>query len=429
VALRQIAGQKICILTPGHLSTNPRLVKEADALAEAGYDVQVIAADFIAWARNEDRSFKDRPWNKSPKLQFGPDAPFRTRAIQALRQQAARQMVGAGVRWPSLVQGARHPITHDLIAAAKRVSADLYIAHYTAALPAAAIAARHRGGLYAFDAEDFHPGDWPFGPSHAVERDRLRMIEERYLPGCAYVTAASPGIAKAYADTYGIRKPEVLLNVFPLSHAPSGPTQSGTTQPGPSLYWFSQTIGPDRGLECAVRAIRLASSKPHLYLRGNPSAGFAELLYGIASDCGVKDRMHLLPPATPSEMERLAAAYDVGLAGETGHTQNRQIALTNKLFSYLLAGIPALLSDIPAHRAFACDAGPAVHLYAVDDPASLAKAVDRLLSDTATLAATRAAAFSLGQARFNWDYEKAVLLKTVSKALNSSLLLNASRHN
>jgi len=29
----------VCLVTPGQPSTNPRLVKEADALAEAGYDV------------------------------------------------------------------------------------------------------------------------------------------------------------------------------------------------------------------------------------------------------------------------------------------------------------------------------------------------------------------------------------------------------
>ena len=36
----------ICLLTPGHLSTNPRLTKEADALVSAGFEVCVLAADY-----------------------------------------------------------------------------------------------------------------------------------------------------------------------------------------------------------------------------------------------------------------------------------------------------------------------------------------------------------------------------------------------
>jgi hypothetical protein len=39
------------LVTPGHLSTNPRLVKEADALAAAGYQVSVVSARFICLLR------------------------------------------------------------------------------------------------------------------------------------------------------------------------------------------------------------------------------------------------------------------------------------------------------------------------------------------------------------------------------------------
>ena len=66
-------------------------------------------------------------------------------------------------RYAGFAGRAFSPFTGPLTAAAKRVPADLYIAHYPAALPAAAIAARRHGALYAFDAEDFHLGDLPDG--------------------------------------------------------------------------------------------------------------------------------------------------------------------------------------------------------------------------------------------------------------------------
>ena len=156
-----------------------------------------------------------------------------------------------------------HPASPDITAAALEVRADLYIAHYPAALPAAAKSAARHGAHYAFDAEDFHLGDLPDLPEHERERRQLRAIEGAYLPGAAYVTASSPGIADAYARAYGIKRPAVVLNVFPLSRAPASTTPRGTAEPGPSLYWFSQTIGPDRGLETAVAAIGRARSRPH----------------------------------------------------------------------------------------------------------------------------------------------------------------------
>ncbi len=306
--------------------------------------------------------------------------------------------------------------TGPLIAAANRIKADLYIAHYPAALPAAALAARQHGARYAFDAEDFHLGDYPEGPAQDTLRGMIRAVEGRYLPGAAYVTDASPGIADAYAESYGVPRPTVVLNVFPLSQAPAGPTLSGTAEPGPSVYWFSQTIGPDRGLECAVRAIARARSRPHLYLRGSLAAGFLERLREIAAEVGVADHLHVLPPAMPSEMERLAAVYDVAFSGEPSHTPNNRIALGNKLFSNLLAGLPLIVSMVPSHCVFAEDFVPAVQLYPVDDVDALAKTLDGLLLSPTRLAQARAAAFKLGQNRFNWEREQTVVLDIVRRA-------------
>ena len=418
---------RICLLTPGHLSTNPRLVKEADALAGAGHDVTVIAADFALWAREADKSFAVRSWRVARTLRFGPHATLSARIIQFLRLRGARVMLALGVGPQAVVRAAWHPITPDLVSAAKGIEADLYVAHYPAALPAAAIAARRHGAICAFDAEDFHLGDFPEGAAHELERRMIRVIEAHYLPKCAYVTAASPGIADAYVEAYGIVRPTVVLNVFPLAYAPAAATARGSAKPGPSIYWFSQTIGPDRGLECAVRAIGQARSQPHLYLRGMPAVGYLDRLHDLAVQEGVLDRLHVLPPAAPSAMELLASNYDLGLVGETGHTLNRRIALTNKQFTYLVAGIPVVMSDIPAHRAFATEAGAAARLYPVDDWANLAVAFDSLLCDAHALAVARATAWRLGRERFNWDLEKASLLERIAGICSAPGRTNAPR--
>ena len=68
--------------------------------------------------------------------------------------------------------------------------------------------------------------------------------------------------------------------------------------------------------------------------------GYLDHLQSSASSSEVAARIHLLPIESPERMERLAAQYDVGLVAETGHSQNRAICLTNKVFSFLLAGLP-----------------------------------------------------------------------------------------
>ena len=408
----------ICLITPGHLTSNPRLVKEADALASEGYEVLVITGHSFPAYADEARSFSGRPWQVVARVPFGALASRWLRWKQRLRQQLALALCRVGMRQKWLVHRAWHPACPELIRAAAAVRADLYIAHYPAALPAAALAARRLGTAYAFDAEDFHLGDFPEHRRFSQQRRLLRVLESRWLPGCAFLTAASPGIAEAYTSSYGLPAPEVVRNMFPLAQAPPGPAPCGTMRPGPTLYWFSQTIGPGRGLECAVQALALARCRPHLHLRGFISPAYREQLFGLASELGVSQRLHVHPPAPPEQMERLAAAYDVGLVAETGGTPNRRIALTNKLFTYALAGIPMLLSDIPAHRCIQAEADEAVRLFRPEDPASLAEALDNWLDTLpAVLAQARGAAYRLGQERWNWDREQLSLLALVQVQL------------
>lgn len=400
------------------MSTNPRLVKEADVLAESGHEVSVIVADFLPWARDKDRSFDGRTWRVSAKLPFGPHATsFVTRVKQLLRHKSARWLAERGAGRKCILEAAAHPITSELILSACCTRADLYIAHYVAALPAAAAAARRHGTQYAYDAEDFHMGDWPDNPAYEFERRLVRAIEGRYLPSCAYVTAASPLIAKALVETYGIEPPKVVLNVFPSCQAPAAPTARGSAAPGPSLYWFSQTIGPNRGLECAVRAIGLSAHRPHLYLRGTPAAGYVVQLIRLAGEANAQGHVHFLPPAEPERMEILAADHDLGLCGEPGHTRNNRFALANKLFSFLLAGLPPLMSATPAQQRLAGEAGLADLVYPIDDAPALAALIDRLLGAPDQLSALREQVWRLGQEQYNWEREGELVKSLVARKL------------
>lgn len=402
-------SRHICLVTPGHLATNPRLVKEADALHAAGYRVSVVAGRFIDWADQADREFDSRPW-RVHRTAFGPLAGKRRYLAQGIRRRLSRLIHHRSGR---LAEWAFHPAIPALTRLACSIQADLYIAHNLAALPAAWQAARRHGAKLGFDAEDFHIGELSDSPENASARLHIRQIEGRYLPYCDYISAASPGIAEAYAATYSLPLPKVVLNTFPLSTAAPVPEP----QPEPkwsSVYWFSQTIGPDRGLETAVQAIGLAHTKPRLYLRGNVSPEFASHLLALAARHGASERLVIESPAMPQEMSRLAAAHDLGLAAEVSTTKNHAICLSNKIFTYLLAGLPVLASDTEAQTRLALEFPDVIELYEQGNARSLAAAMDTGLSSPSQLLARKRAAWRLGQERFNWEKEQRNFLAIVS---------------
>jgi hypothetical protein len=405
-------ARKVCIVGSGSLASNPRLLKEADALHAAGYAVTAVCCDYTEALRAaDDEIARSVPWQvrrvQRPRLE---------RYTTRIARQAARVLGRCGVSVPvALAAEAYGGPGRALRRAAEDIAADLYVAHYVPSLPAAAAAARRRGALLGFDAEDFHPGEGTGGPDEALRMEMVERIESAALPACAYVTAASPLIGRAYAERYGIAVPATVLNVFPLAMAPKAEDGAGAGGAGLRAYWFSQTIGLDRGLQAFIQAMARATTPVTLDIRGSNRWGHGDTLLAMAADLGLEGKVTLLPLAPPDRMAILAAPYDLGLSFETDVTESRRLCLTNKIFTYLLAGVPVMMSDTPAQRMLAPDLGDAASLVSLADPQGIAEALDRL-APAAMRARAKSMARQLGRERYNWDREKEILLRAVASA-------------
>lgn len=400
----------VCIVSPGNLASSPRLLKEADALHGAGYDVTAVVCDITEALRDADDEIAAMvPWKtlRVPR-------PASDGVVRRVARPMARVALATCKAMPPVLAALAYggPVM-ALRRKACEVRADLYIAHYIAALPAAAAAAKRNGALLGFDAEDFHSGEGTGAPGDDFRMDMVRIVERAALPACSHLTAAAPLIADAYAARYGIAPPATLLNVFPLSMAPAArpPHRNGRL----STYWFSQTIGPDRGLQAFIRGMARARAMVTLDIRGSNRWGHGNALLALAKSLGLEGRVRLLPMAPPRDMVRLAADYDLGLSLETDVSENRRLCLTNKIFTYLLAGVPIVASDTPAQRKLAPDLGDAVRLISLADPMNIANALDELAAGP-VLEAASATAWRLGRERYNWDCEQEVLLQSVAAA-------------
>jgi glycosyltransferase involved in cell wall biosynthesis len=402
----------VCIVSPGNLSSNPRLVKEASALHEAGFRVTAVTCAYNpALEPFDDEIAAEASWKivRVPRLAG-------ERYLNRGARPLAGILCGLGLDVPTAIAAnASGGPSSALRRAAVRIRADLYIAHYIAALPAAAAAARRHGAMLGFDAEDFHAGEGGSGEAERFRMKMVEMVEAASVPACSHVTAASPLIGQAYAARYGVA-PRTVLNVFPLDMAPVG---SAAPQSGPRslrAYWFSQTIGLDRGLQAFLAAMAVAKTRISLDIRGSNRWGHGDGLMAMARELGIADRVTLLPMAPPDEMVRLAAAYDLGLSLETDVSENRRLCLTNKIFTYLLAGVPTMMSDTPAQSAFAPDLGKAAVLVSLSDRDGMARQLDWLATVPQALAEAKAEAWRLGRERYNWDVEKNVLIASVAAA-------------
>jgi glycosyltransferase involved in cell wall biosynthesis len=394
----------ICLVSPGHLGSNPRLVKEADAFAEAGHRVHVIYGETYSGAIQRDKAVLSRAkWtSQSISIFSRPWRSLRWRASHKL----ALALFSKGMSTPGVRCRASHPLFSGLRRAALDHPADLYIGHCLPSLPIVVAAAARHQARCAFDAEDFHSGENEPHGRGALINQLAREIESRFLPKCDYLTAASPLIAEAYEVHYGLT-PTTLLNVFPLEEA----VPSKISPTPPSFYWFSQTIGPGRGIEEMIQILRTLSRPVRIDLRGHVSDDYRRKLESLTEGSQVK--LGFLAPDAPDTMVAHAAGYTAGLALEKRQPMNRDICLTNKAFTFLLAGIPVILSRTLAQEALARELGHAAQLVDLASPAESSASLASWLDAPELQAHAREKSFQLGREKFNWDHEKQKLLDLV----------------
>ena len=149
---------RVVLLTGNHLCHNPRVMKEATALAGAGWDVEVLGAwtDASLKARDIELS-RALPFRFTPVLDLSAPGLLEKakRLGLRLRGKAAQllyRFAGLSSRWQlGAVVGA-------LSKAAKGRDADLFIAHSEAALLVASHLSR-RGERVGVDIEDWFSED------------------------------------------------------------------------------------------------------------------------------------------------------------------------------------------------------------------------------------------------------------------------------
>ncbi|NEU06775.1 glycosyltransferase family 4 protein [Flavihumibacter sp. R14] len=403
--------KKICIITPGTIASNPRLVKEAEALSNSGYNVHLIYTRHVYYLVETDQKIlDDHPeWTYDYLDWSSPDAASKVKKMgSGIKRKIANLILESKLYPGQLVPVLFNRFYCWQLYKAMSCKADLYIAHYPESIAIAARAAKVNNAFFAFDAEDFHRGE---GASGGLT-EAISTLEDRFLPDAAYITAASPLIAKAYQKLYPGVKITSLENMFQLNKQPTFVELDNNSL---KFFWFSQTVGPKRGLEEFIKILQVLGKKNvQLTLLGNCSTSYKTQLQNLWFTLGLKPESLVFKMTVPeAEIFTLAASHHFGLGLEISHSINRDICLTNKIYTYILSGNLLILSNTSAQKNF-YEKYPGVGLcIELNDPEQAAARILHLIESSGDINAQRREIYKLGQSTLNFDQEKKVLLKQV----------------
>jgi glycosyltransferase involved in cell wall biosynthesis len=405
--------KKVCLITPNHIATNPRLVKEAMALSTAGYKVHIVFTQHVPDVIHDDEkilnqnpswTFNCLNWASSNKL-----SKFR-RIYSGILHKSSLYAANLleHLLFSKIILNRNY---HYQVKKAIDSKADFFIAHNIGALAVAANAAAALGKRYAFDAEDYHRGE-------LLDNRTIKAIikvEDSYIPKATYISAASPLIAKEYDRLYA-KKVLTINNVFPLIERPDSQVQKERNSL--KLFWFSQSVGLDRGLQDVFSALKLVEDlnlEFHIYgkLTSLVKTEFDVYIEKLnfervpqISYCGL---------IAPDDLLLRANDYDIGFAIEPGFCKNNEIALSNKIFTYLLGGNAIIFTDTPAQSHFFEHNKEIGFIYPSKDAKKLAFILRDYYKDRNLLKRHKVNSRKLFEEKFNWNKVQFEFLDQVRK--------------
>jgi glycosyltransferase involved in cell wall biosynthesis len=407
---------KIVLITSGQPTLNPRLVKEADALTDAGYNVTVIYQYWNAWATLlDDDLLSKKKWKV---IRIGGD-PIRGKFNYwktRLRQKVANIILAKFSFYKALAEFAIGRCTEELKRCACDIPADLYIAHNLAALPAAVKAAKKNQAKAGFDAEDLHRYEMSDEENNYGVKLK-KFIEEKYFPKVDYLTTSSLEINNQYSKLFPHLKFTTILNVFSKNLNYS--SKSNINSPL-KLVWFSQHIGLSRGLQEVFAALKnLEKHKIELHLLGFLSSQskqeFDDLVFNLKFD--QQPKIFFYPPIGPAYIQDYISKFDIGLALEPGFSINNDLALSNKIFTYIQSGLAIIASNTTAQKQFLADFPNMGLVYEKNNTESLTNAIQSYAENRHLLVAHQQKAYNYANETLNWEVEKEKFLSTVEQTL------------
>jgi len=399
-------NKRILIISQSHLCRNPRVYKEATTLSEAGYDVMIITSVYSDELLQEDRELL-----KGTTIRYEFAADLRNKSLKNSTIRLRRLVHVKLVRWFKLqTPGA---LGYNLSGYRKLVArnrSDIYFVHQELPLFLGYYLVK-KGKKVVFDFEDWYSEDLLKEARAERPLKLLKKLECYALKKGAHAQTTSNALASALAETYESKKPSVIYNTFDASPG-EVKYQDRKNLEAFSLYWFSQTLGPGRGIETIVKAVKTIKYPLELHLRGNCSQEYHDLLVELMGEQDMQ-RLFIHPLVPNTTLGDRIKEHDIGLAFEFYKPLNKDLTASNKIFHYLVNKVPVIASPTMGHKEVAALAKGGVFLTKDFTSAAISDVINMILADRQKIDQAKKKLNSAAD-KISWSAERSKLLQTAA---------------
>jgi glycosyltransferase involved in cell wall biosynthesis len=296
-----------------------------------------------------------------------------------------------------------------------KLKADIYHAVDVDTLAAAFWAARKTGGKVIYEARELYTELEPLR-GRAMVRSFWGNLEKRLIGRVARVVTINDSIADELCRRYQIKKPDVIRNVArtPDNIHPVDLRANFGIPGDHKIIVYQGVLRHGQGLLNQLDILPYLDRVVMMFIGDGP----IELaLREKASSLNIDDRVVFAGRVDPDELMNYTVSADAGILLMEDIALNNRLALPQKLFQYLSAGIPQIVSPMPEISRFVREEKTGV-VVPLEDPHGAAGTIAGLIFDENLYSAVKENCRE-SSARNNWEIESTKWVE-IYKDLESS---------
>ncbi len=238
-----------------------------------------------------------------------------------------------------------------------------------------------------------------------LARTAWRVVERACISGCDLAITVSDGVAQEYAQRYG--KSFTVIRNLPNTY----PLPTAVKRHERLLVIYQGAINIGRGLEMLCESMKFLP-EAELWIAG--SGDLEQQIQQAAAPLVATGQIRFLGRVAPAKLREITAEAMVGVSLEEDFGLSYRYSLPNKLFDYIAAGIPVLVSDLPEMRKIVEDYGLGMVLKE-RTPQALATTLRTMLTNE-DMRAQWIANVAKAAGELTWDLEQEKLFRVWEKS-------------
>ena len=308
--------KKVTSIVLNNFKNDSRVLKENISLQRAGYDVQVVALHEELLNEFEKVQnipvhrvkLKSRGWSKQKLVQLIKYFEFIFRVVKQYK------------------------------------TSDILHCNDLNALPIGVIIKNffNKDAKIVYDAHEYEINDVPNQSQRSIKIKYY--IEKFFIKYADKVITVSDSIANEYVKLYGIEKPAVVLNTPPYKEIEKKNIFRETLgiKENQTIFLYQGGLSKGRGIEILLEAFKSIDNKNAVIV----FMGYGTLENLIQKISKEYKNIYFHKAVSPDVLLDYTSSVDFGISTIEDTCLSYRYCLPNKMFEYLMAGIPVIVSNL-----------------------------------------------------------------------------------